>query len=633
MLRTALAIVATLLLVGVLALLIVESRAVDAEYYTFHTERTRAIETTRDDLNTIATGVDEAFKEGRTVPFTVNTALGRIVDANEILRNSGERTAPDSELRSQVALYGASTDRFIAAARGFTARQNELAESLRLLQEESPEAVKDLRRFNLRIQSQNVFSLAIDIIEFASGRSRADTDLLLQRIDKLRTDPEIDAQAPGLIDGVLDAANRVIAGRGAAESALNTLNRTSVSNELWALSDAIAAENRETVGQAERARLLLSMCAILLVVGVVFVVFRLQQSYRALNQSNAELEQLNSSLEERVNSRTEELSSAYNELQESQVQLVQAEKMSSLGELVAGISHEINTPLWYLTSNATIVQERLESLAQFTMIAESMITAAKSGESVRENITQGLKDMQRMFAEGLKDDLEEATDLVQDSIDGLGDLTELAQGLKDFSRLDRAHQGEFDVHEGLDKTLLIAKNKLKSKVSVHKHYGEVPKIHCSPSQINQIFLNLLTNAADAIEENGEILVRTWSEDDKVHISIADTGCGIEEDVLPKIWNPFFTTKEVGKGTGLGLSIVNRIVNSHGGELQVESAVGKGTNITVVLPVKALENAATAELAAAQDEHAHAADTPASDVQNDAVGDGATDDEARELATA
>ncbi len=629
MLRTATAIVATLLLVGVLGLLIVESRSVDAEYYTFHTERTRAIETTREDLNTITTGVDEAFKEGRTIPFTVNAALGRIVDANEVLRNAGERTGPDSELRSQIATYGASIDGFITAARTFTARQNELAESLRLLQEESPEAVKDLRRFNLRIQSQNVFSLALDVIEFASGRTRADTDLLLQRIDALRTDADIDARAPGMIDSFLDAANNVITGRGAAEAALNALSRTSVSNELWALSDTIAADNRETVGKAERARLLLSMCAILLVAGVAFVVFRLQQSYRALNQSNAELEKLNSSLEERVSDRTQELSSAYNELKESQVQLVQAEKMSSLGELVAGISHEINTPLWYLTSNATVVQERLESLAEFTTIGESMIAAARSGESVREKITQGLKDMQRMFADGLKDDLDEANDLVQDSIDGLGDLTELAQGLKDFSRLDRAQQGEFDVHEGLDKTLLIAKNKLKSKVSVHKHYGEVPKIHCSPSQINQIFLNLLTNAADAIDENGEILVRTWSEDGKVHISIADTGCGIEEDVLPKIWNPFFTTKEVGKGTGLGLSIVNRIVSSHGGELQVESEVGKGTNITVVLPIKAVESAETPELATGPDENTQTEDTPISDVQNDGVGD----DQTPELATA
>ena len=629
MLRTATAIVATLLLVGVLGLLIVESRSVDAEYYTFHTERTRAIETTREDLNTITTGVDEAFKEGRTIPFTVNAALGRIVDANEVLRNAGERTGPESELRTQIAAYDASIDGFITAARVFAARQNELAESLRLLQEESPEAVKDLRRFNLRIQSQNVFSLALDVIEFASGRSRADTDLLLARINELRTDADIDARAPGLIDSFLDAANNVITGRGAAEAALNALSRTSVSNELWALSDTIAADNRETVGKAERARLLLSMCAILLVAGVAFVVFRLQQSYRALNQSNSELEKLNSSLEERVSDRTQELSSAYNELKESQVQLVQAEKMSSLGELVAGISHEINTPLWYLTSNTTIVQERLESLAEFTTIGESMIAAARSGESVREKITQGLKDMQRMFADGLKDDLDEATDLVQDSIDGLGDLTELAQGLKDFSRLDRAQQGEFDVHEGLDKTLLIAKNKLKSKVSVHKHYGEVPKIHCSPSQINQIFLNLLTNAADAIEESGEILVRTWSDDGKVHISIADTGCGIEEDVLPKIWNPFFTTKEVGKGTGLGLSIVNRIVSSHGGELQVESSVGKGTNITVVLPIEAPDSAGVTEADAGQDKDTPAEDASMPEVQNDGVGD----DQTPELATA
>jgi len=263
-------------------------------------------------------------------------------------------------------------------------------------------------------------------------------------------------------------------------------------------------DNRSTVSRADRAGLLLSVCTVLLLIGAGYAMFRLQASYRELNKSNRDLESVNNTLEERVTDRTQELSSAYDDLKESQVQLVQAEKMSSLGELVAGISHEINTPLWYLISNSTILQERMDLVSEFTGIAEKMIGNVKSHSDVKEAISRALIDMQHMLSDGFREDIDEAKDLIQDSIDGLEELTELAQSLKDFSRLDRARYGEFDVNEGIDKTLLITKNKLKNKVTVHKQYGDVPAIHCSPSQINQVFLNLLINAADAIEESGDI---------------------------------------------------------------------------------------------------------------------------------
>ncbi|MGI9272498.1 MAG: sensor histidine kinase, partial [Woeseiaceae bacterium] len=271
------------------------------------------------------------------------------------------------------------------------------------------------------------------------------------------------------------------------------------------------------------------------------------------------------------------------------------------GELVAGISHEINTPLWYLISNSTVLQERMEDVSKLVGISEEMIASLKSGSDVKEAVRRGLIDMQTMLKDGLRDDIDEAKDLISDSIEGLEELTELAQSLKDFSRLDRAHHGEFNVNDGLDKTLLITKNKLKSKVNIHKHYGDVPVIRCSPSQINQIFLNLLTNAADAIEESGDVVIQTSAEGNTVRVSIADTGSGIPEDVMAKIRDPFFTTKEVGKGTGLGLSIVDQIVTSHGGELLIESEPGKGTTVTVVLPLVAPQpEEATDEDAAAND---------------------------------
>ncbi len=198
-----------------------------------------------------------------------------------------------------------------------------------------------------------------------------------------------------------------------------------------------------------------------------------------------------------------------------------------------------------------------------------------------------LKDVKSMLRDDdLEASLEEAEDLVRDSIAGLADLTEMAQSLKDFSRLDRAPISSFDVNAGLDKTLVIAKNIVKSKADVRKFYGEIPEIECSPSQINQVFLNIITNAAQAIESHGEIVITTRLDDpEHVSIRIIDTGCGISPENLSKIRDPFFTTKEVGTGTGLGLSIVDEIIRSHGGELVVESQVGKGSAFTVVLPIK------------------------------------------------
>jgi two-component system, NtrC family, sensor kinase len=285
------------------------------------------------------------------------------------------------------------------------------------------------------------------------------------------------------------------------------------------------------------------------------------------------------------------------DLKESQVQLVQAEKMSSLGQLVAGISHEINTPLLYLANNAELIQERLGLMRQFiaTCVAAFSIKSEDFPDRAeyQARFVHALKDVKLMLRdEDLESSVTEAEDLARDSIAGLAEITEMAQSLKDFSRLDRAPVASFDVNAGLDKTLVIAKNIVKHKANITKFYGEVPEIQCSPSQINQVFLNIITNAAQAIETHGEIAITTRLHDaNHVAIRISDTGCGIPEENLSKIRDPFFTTKEVGTGTGLGLSIVDEIIRSHHGQLLVESQVGKGSVFTVVLPIKSASMAA------------------------------------------
>lgn len=584
MYRVVLAALATVALVGVLALLIVESRSANDEHRATHAERVVAIENLQESTNTVLTSTLDAFREGRNLPQAFNSALARLVDNSNRLRSADDERPAEGATNPKFAEYDSALEQFLGNAHAFATPQNALAEALRLLQDVSPDAVKDLRQSGLREQSQDTYVMAIDVIDYATGQGSPNPDTLAERLEVLYYDADIEAQAPGRLNEYVKAAHSVLSERAAVEVALERLRNDPFSASLSALSNTIMADNRETVNRAERAQLLLAVCVVILLAGTGYVMMRLQSSYGALNRSNAELAKVNDTLEDRVTTRTEQLKVAYDELKESQVQLVQAEKMSSLGGLVAGISHEINTPLWYLINNATVVQECLNSVKSLVATAESMITSIQTGKEVKQTLLSGIADMRKALDDGMSDDLSEASTLNSESIDGLEDLTELAQSLKDFSRLDRTQEGQLNVNDGLDKTLLIAKNRLKGNITVHKHYGEIPLVYCAPSQINQVFLNLVTNAADAIDGTGEIVLRTWQEGDNVLIRVSDSGCGIPEATLSKILDPFFTTKEIGKGTGLGLSIVQRIVEAHDGELRIESVDGQGTSMTVVLPI-------------------------------------------------
>lgn len=280
-----------------------------------------------------------------------------------------------------------------------------------------------------------------------------------------------------------------------------------------------------------------------------------------------------------------ELEQAHRELQTSHEQLLQSEKLASIGQLAAGVAHEINNPVGYVYSNLGTLQKYIDNLFQMLESYEQLEALVGVDEAV-------LKDLQQLKQELDLDYLkQDVRDLVSESREGIARVKGIVQDLKDFSHVDEAEWQWADLHRGLDSTLNIVNNEIKYKAEVVKEYGELPEVECLASQLNQVFMNLLVNAAHAIEDRGMITLRTGHENDKVWVAVSDTGSGITAENLKNIFDPFFTTKDVGTGTGLGLSLSYGIVQKHGGHIEVDSEVGKGTTFTVHLPVKQPETQA------------------------------------------
>ena len=342
----------------------------------------------------------------------------------------------------------------------------------------------------------------------------------------------------------------------------------------------------EALSQAELFRVLLLYYSGILLAVLAYVVWRLAESRRETDRANAQLREANETLEARVAERTREVSDALARLKESEAMLVQSEKMSSLGQMVAGLVHEVNTPLAYVKASMEGLKKRVPELGSLAGETEQLL-ALLSAEGADEaqlaaKFAAVRAQLERLRARGA---VEEIGRQVEDGVFGIAQISELVGSLKNFSRLDRSQVAQVDLHEGLESALRIARHQLKTR-AIAREFGKITRVSCSPSQINQVFLNLISNAAQATPESGgRITVRT-SMPDAAHVAveIADNGHGIPAEVLPRIFDPFFTTKPVGQGTGLGLAICYRIVANHGGELKVDSRPGLGTRFTVLLPV-------------------------------------------------
>lgn len=307
------------------------------------------------------------------------------------------------------------------------------------------------------------------------------------------------------------------------------------------------------------------------------------------------LAEINLQLEEQVIQRTQALTAVNttleieknqqtllnSQLQEAQTHLIQSEKMASIGQLAAGVAHEINNPLGYIYSNLNNLKQYIQDLVQAAELAERLSQQLPTDNADVVSFNQFKQTVDLNF---LKED---ALDLVEESLEGASRARKIVQDLRDFSRIDKQERALFDLEAGMDATLNIVNNELKYKAEIVKEYAGLKPFECVGAQLNQVFMNLLVNAAQAIDEFGKITIRTGYQDaDWLWVEIQDTGKGMSEATKVKIFDPFFTTKPVGQGTGLGLSLSYKIIKDHQGRIEVDSQPGEGSRFRLYLPVQA-----------------------------------------------
>ena len=264
-----------------------------------------------------------------------------------------------------------------------------------------------------------------------------------------------------------------------------------------------------------------------------------------------------------------------------QGQLLQADKLAAIGLLSAGVAHEINNPVGFVSANLGALRDYTDCLLDIAALCDEALRHEADTEVFRQTMWRLRQKLQDADFDFIRQDMPH---LLHESAEGLDRIKKIVGDLKNFAHADNDEWQMADINANLKSTLNLARNEIKYKATVNADYGELPPVRCHPGRINQVLLNLLVNAAQAIDQSGQIGIKTWLKDDEVCIAISDSGCGISEVAMGRIFEPFYTTKPIGKGIGLGLSLAFGIVRGHGGRIEVVSTVGEGTCFTVVLPV-------------------------------------------------
>jgi two-component system NtrC family sensor kinase len=330
------------------------------------------------------------------------------------------------------------------------------------------------------------------------------------------------------------------------------------SNDYQSQVEAVAAENQDKVDAS-------GLTTLLIVLGLLAVLFG--ALYAIVSRADHILVQQE------------------NEREHVQQQLAQAEKMASLGQMVAGVAHQLNTPLAFSHNNVSMVIDALNSFRTPLKVAGKLVSLVRDtdADSVNLNVAKSRAQIAEIDEDDL--DVEMPVEMLGDTLRGIEQMRELVENLRDFTRLDRSKTAEFDINKGLHNVVYIARSVIPTHIEVVEDYGSLPKIECNASQLNQVFLNLINNAAQAIvTEQGTVTVRSYMEGNRIRVDVTDTGTGIAPDILPHIFENYYTTKTASEGTGLGLPIARSIVQEHGGELTVSTEPGKGSTFSVFLPI-------------------------------------------------
>ena len=267
------------------------------------------------------------------------------------------------------------------------------------------------------------------------------------------------------------------------------------------------------------------------------------------------------------------------ELKAAQSQMLQNEKMASIGVLAAGVAHEINNPVGFVSSNLHSLKKYLDRFTGYLEILEETLQQ-RAPETWQAQIGPRREQQKIAFL------LEDCSDLIDESVEGAERIQAIVRNLKTFARVDQAERQVADLNECLECTISMVWNEIKYKATLERDLGDLPQVRCQPRELTQMLTNILLNAVQAIERDGLIKVRSWADRETVYIRIEDNGCGIPAEHLDRIFEPFFTTKEVGKGTGLGMSICYDIIKKHQGRIDVASEPGRGTTFTIALPIRA-----------------------------------------------
>jgi two-component system, NtrC family, sensor kinase len=545
------------------------------------------------------TGINRQYAAGQTPGERVEASSAKLTAAVTAL-GATESTTALTGLNAVIAQKKVVAGRFI--------EQNKiLKESLRFVTDESAEFLALLRELQseatqrkvtkqaetlgtlgLRINELLTETLKYNLLSDAAALPRIDASLgdLSERAASYSSDI-----AP-TVRALIEKFQSVKKQKAVEDGILNEIAALPIQARMSALEEAIVSEKQRITTSTNFYRALLIGYSAFLLAAIGWFAWRLAHSYAVIQRNNAELATVNESLEHRVSERTMELADALQHLKDSESALIQSEKMSSLGQMIAGVAHEINTPLAYVRSGLEILDEQLPQSANLSHETLKLLELLSSGTPSEDEIAAqfALVQAQCLAAQQANADGELAG-VIKDGLYGISQISEIVLNLKNFSRLDRAKTSRFDLGEGLDSTLVIAKNLVKMK-TIHKEYAKNAQITGSPSQINQVFLNLISNAAQATGDDGVITLRTSVEGAMARVEVEDNGAGIPADVLPKIFDPFFTTKKVGEGTGLGLSIAYKIINEHGGRIEVQSKVGRGTRFIITLPLTVADLAKT-----------------------------------------